>query len=185
MRKLILWNVVTLDGLFEGTRSWDLPWHERIWGEELEAFSLEQLRSADLLLFGRVTYEGMAAYWRTAEGEIASHMNRLPKVVFSRTLRSVDWSNSTLAKGDAAAEVSRLKGEGDGDMFVFGSATLSARLMDASLFDEIRLAIAPVLAGSGRHLFPPGQKRRNLRLLESRPLSTGAVLLRYLPERVD
>jgi dihydrofolate reductase len=185
MRKLILWNIVTLDGLFEGTKNWDLPWHERIWGAELEAFSLEQLRSADMLLFGRVTYEGMAAYWREAEGEIARHMNRLPKVVFSRTLRSVDWGNSTLAKGDAAAEISRLKVGGNGNMVVFGSAVLSGTLMDASLFDEIRLVIAPVVAGSGRRLFQQGQKPHGFRLLEARPLSTDAVLLRYLPEKTD
>src|SRR5262249_57197902 len=99
MRKLIMWNIITLDGCFEGVKSWDLPWHERVWGPELEQFSIEQLRSADFLVFGRVTYQGMASYWRTrrppvhrpllggvtyqgmasywrtVEGEVASYMN--------------------------------------------------------------------------------------------------------------
>ena len=66
MRKLIMWNLITLDGYFEGEKNWDLPWGEQIWEEELERFSLDQLKSADMLLFGRVTYEGMAAYWQTA-----------------------------------------------------------------------------------------------------------------------
>ena len=67
MRKLIMWNLITLDGYFEGEKNWDLPWHERVWGEELEQFSIEQLQSSDLLVFGRVTYEGMSAYWQTAK----------------------------------------------------------------------------------------------------------------------
>ena len=66
MRKLIMWNLITLDGYFEGAKNWDLPWHEQLWGEELERFSLDQLQSADMLVFGRVTYEGMAEYWPTA-----------------------------------------------------------------------------------------------------------------------
>jgi dihydrofolate reductase len=67
MSRLIMWNLITLDGFFEGAKSWDLGWHERVWGDELERLSIEQLRSADGLLFGRVTYEGMAAHWPSAE----------------------------------------------------------------------------------------------------------------------
>jgi dihydrofolate reductase len=105
MRKLIMWNLLTLDGFFEGVGSWTLDWHQYGWGDELERFSLEQLRSADMLLFGRVTYEGMAAYWQTAQGEVANFMNSLPKVVFSRTLDRAEWKNTKLVKGDAASEV--------------------------------------------------------------------------------
>jgi dihydrofolate reductase len=105
MRKLIMWNLLTLDGFLEGVGSWTLDWHQYGWGDELERFSLEQLRSADMLLFGRVTYEGMAAYWQTAQGEVANFMNSLPKVVFSRTLDRAEWKNTKLVKGDAASEV--------------------------------------------------------------------------------
>ena len=89
MRNLIMWNLVTLDGYFEGAKSWDLDWHNYAWGEELERFSIEQLKTIDALLFGRVTYEGMASYWTTAKGEVAESadaMNRIPKIVFSKTL---------------------------------------------------------------------------------------------------
>lgn len=176
-----MWNVVTLDGYFEGERNWDLPWHEQVWGEELEQFSLEQLRSAAMLVFGRVTYEGMAAYWRTAQGAIADYMNRLPKVVCSRTLDAADWNNTTLVKGDAAGEIARLKREGDGSMFIFGSAILSKSLMEADLFDEYRLGIAPVIHGRGRPLFPQGITPRQLRLVEARPLSNGCLIVCYRP----
>jgi hypothetical protein len=84
-----MWNIITLDGYFEGDKNWDLSFHEKLWGPELEKKSIEQLKSADYLLFGRVTYEGMAAYWKTAEGEIAGLMNSIPKLVCSRTLNSV------------------------------------------------------------------------------------------------
>lgn len=179
MRKLIMWNLITLDGYFEGEKNWDLPWHERLWGAELERFSLEQLESADALLFGRVTYEGMAAYWQEAQGSIADYMNSLPKVVCSRTLQTAAWSNTTLVKNDVAGEVAKLKQQGDGNIFVFGSANLSTTLLNEGLFDEYRLGIAPVIHGKGRLLFGGGPAPQELTLLESRPLSTGCVILRY------
>jgi len=182
MRKLIMWNLLTLDGYFEGARSWELDWPNEVWGEELERFSADQLRSADMLLFGRITYEGMAAYWRTAEGEVADLMNSLPKVVFSRTLRAAGWANTTLINDDAAAAVLKLKQQGAGNMFVFGSGNLSATFIREGLFDEYRLVIAPVILGDGNALFGRGLPRQALKLLESRQLASGGVLLRYAPK---
>jgi len=179
MRKLIMWNLITLDGCFEGAKNWDLSWHERVWGEELERLSLEQLASADALLFGRVTYEGMAAYWQKEQGKVADYMNSLRKVVCSRTLETVDWNNTTLVRDDAAGEVARLKQQGNGNLFVFGSANLSKTLINEGLFDEYRIGIAPVIHGSGRPLFGDGLKLQELELIESRPLSNGCVILRY------
>ncbi len=183
MRKLIMWNIITLDGYFEGVNNWDLPWHEQVWGEELERFSLEQLGSADMLVFGRVTYEGMAAYWTTAQGAIADYMNRLPKLVCSRTLHTATWNNTTLVKDNVAGEVARLKQQGSGNMFVFGSANLSRTLMNEGLFDEFRIAIAPVIHGRGMLLFGDVHNPLRLRLLEARSLSTGCVILHYLAEK--
>ncbi len=183
MRKLIMWNIITLDGYFEGLKNWDLPWNEQVWGEELEQFSLEQLGSADMLVFGRVTYAGMVAYWTTAQGAIADYMNRLPKLVCSRTLQTATWSNTTLVKDNVAGEVARLKQQGSGNMFVFGSANLSRTLINEGLFDEYRIGVAPVLHGRGRLLFSDGHSPQRLRLLEARPLSTGCVILRYLADR--
>jgi dihydrofolate reductase len=179
MRSLIMWNLITLDGYFEGRKNWDLPWHERVWSEDLERFILEQFDSTAMLLFGRVTYEGMAAYWQTEQGEAADFMNNLPKVVCSRTLQEAAWDNTTLAKGEAVDEVARLKHQGSGNIFVFGSAILSETLMNAGHFDKYRICIASVIIGSGRPLFGNGLRRQNLRLLESRALSTGCMILRY------
>src|SRR5689334_4164922 len=107
-RRLIMWNLVTLDGFFEGAKKWDIDWHNDVWGDELERLSVEQLRGADALLFGRVTYEGMASYWPKATGEVADLMNNMEKVVFSRHLSSPSWKNTRLVNGDAAEEVAKL-----------------------------------------------------------------------------
>src|SRR5574341_1510330 len=124
MRKLIMWNMVTLDGFFEGPKRWEIDWHEHVWGEELEQFSIQQSKSADMLLFGRVTYEGMANYWPSAQGEIADFMNSVPKVVFSRTLEKAEWNNTRLVKANAEEEVAHLKQQSGKDIYVFGSANL-------------------------------------------------------------
>jgi dihydrofolate reductase len=181
MSKLIMWNLMTLDGFFDGAENWALDWHQYAWGEELEKMSIEQLGAADMLLFGRVTYEGMAAYWKTAQGEVATYMNSLPKAVFSRTLQAVDWQNTKLLKGDVKKEVEELKRKGEKNIFVFGSGDLSATLLEQGLFDEYRLCLVPVVLGSGKQLFGRALCRLRMKLLESRPLASGSVLLRYEP----
>lgn len=181
VRKLIMWNLITLDGCFEGPRAWDLEFHEYAWGDELRRFSLEQGHEVGALLFGRVTYEGMAAHWTTATGEIADFMNAVPKYVFSRTLESADWSNTTLVEGDAAEAVARLKEQPGKDIFVFGSADLSATLIRNGLFDEYRIGLVPVTLDEGNPLFKRDSEPLRLELLQSRPLGDRCVLLRYQP----
>ena len=182
MRKLIMWNIITLDGCFEGNKNWDLPFHNLVWGKELEQLSIEQLHSADYHVFGRITYEGMAAHWTKAEGElaeIAELMNKIPKLVFSKTLKSVDWNNSTLIKDNASAEIKKIKEQGGKDMYVFGSANLSETFVNDNLFDEYRIGIAPVILGSGRPLFKQGISSKNLSLVSTQQLVNGGVVLKY------
>lgn len=179
MGKLIMWNIITLDGYFEGEKNWELPFHEIVWGPELERFSLKQLSSAGYLVFGRITYEGMAAYWKTAKGETADFMNQLPKVVCSRTLKSVDWNNSILIKENVANEIATLKEKCDKDLYVLGSANLSETLIRENLLDEYRIVIAPVIAGKGRYLFPQGLPEKRLAFISSQSLMTGGVILTY------
>lgn len=181
MSKLIQWNMLSLDGYFEGAKSWDVEWFFPFFNSELEAFSLEQLRQADALLFGRVTYEGMAAHWKTATGEVASFMNRLPKVVVSSTLEKADWENTKLIKNNVVDEVRALKQKGTGTIFVFGSGKLCATLLAAGLFDEVRVCIQPIVIGKGATLFGRDLKKTQMKLLEARPLSNGCVILRYEP----
>lgn len=176
-----MWNMVTLDGNFEGPKSWEIDWHEYVWGEELEQFSIEQSRSVGMLLFGRVTYQGMASYWTTAHGEIADFMNSIPKIVFSRTLEKAEWNNTRLVKGNAADEVATLKRQPGKDLFIFGSANLSATLARHGLIDEYRLGLTPVVLGGGNPLFKPSPERMKLKLVDARPLTSGCVILRYQP----
>ncbi|MEJ2061601.1 MAG: dihydrofolate reductase family protein [Gammaproteobacteria bacterium] len=185
MSKLIMWNLITLDGYFEGTKSWDLEFHQSVWGDELERFSIEQLHTTDMLLFGRVTYEGMAAYWASEKGEIADMMNSLPKIVFSHTLKQADWNNTRLVDTDAVDEVRELKRHGQGNLFVFGSADLSASLINAGLFDEYRIGLVPAVLGKGRPLFSDVSTPMQLTLTESQPLSTGCVILKYEPQQAQ
>ena len=181
MSRLIMWNLMTLDGMFEGAEPWDLSFHEFAWGEELRQFSLEQAREVEGLVFGRRTYEGMAAHWRDARDEIADFMNAVPKYVFSRTLTHADWTNTTLVTEDAGEAVARLKEQRGRDLFVFGSADLSVTLIGQGLFDEYRLGLVPVTLGKGNPLFKPGSEPLTLQLAQSRPLGQRCLLLRYQP----
>ena len=183
MRKVIMWNMVTLDGFFEGPKPWDIGWHELGWGEELQQLSIEQTNSAGALLFGRATYEGMAAYWPSAKGETADIMNAIPKIVFSKTLERADWSNTTLVRASAEREVARLKQQTGKDLFIFGSAKLADSLTRNGLIDEYRLGVNPVVLGAGSPLFKPAPQSLKLRLLDARALKSGCVLLRYEPAR--
>ena len=184
MGKLIMWNLMTLDGKFEGPQPWDLDFHEYAWGDELEQFSTEQTREAEGLIFGRRTYEGMAAHWPTATGEIADFMNAVPKYVFSRTLDSADWTNSTLVKEDVGTAVARLKEQPGKDLLVFGSADLSETLIREGLYDEYRIGLVPVTLGEGSPLFKRDSEPVKLQLAESRPLGERCLLLRYQPAAV-
>lgn len=181
MSRLIMWNLTTLDGMFDDPEPWELSFHQYAWCKELERFSLEQAEDVGALVFGRRTYEGMAAYWSTAEGETADFMNAVPKYVFSRTLDHAAWANSTLVKEDAGDAMARLKKGPGKDLFVFGSADLSATLAQRGLFDEYRIGLVPVTLGEGRPLFKPGSEPLKLALRESRPLGDRCLLLRYQP----
>jgi dihydrofolate reductase len=105
-------------------------------------------------------------------------MNKLPKIVCSTSLQTADWQNTTIVK-DAVAELQKIKQEGDGNMFVFGSGNLSESLMKAGLFDEYRLCVAPVFVGKGRRLFAEGVPYQKLKLLQERTLQNGGIILMY------
>lgn len=175
-----MWNVISLDGYFEGEKAWDLEFHDLAWGKELENFSIEQLKSADMVIYGEKTYQGMAEYWSKTEGETADYMNKIPKVVCSSTLKTANWNNTIIMK-DAVTEIPKIKQEGDGNLFVFGSGILSKSIMKANLFDEYRLCVVPVFLGKGRRLFNEGLPYQKLKLLEAQPLQTGGIVLRYAP----
>jgi len=185
LRKLILFNLVTLDGFFAGPDG-DISWHNV--DEEFNEFAIQQLDTIGALLFGRVTYEVMASYWPTPialedDPVVAGKMNSLPKFVFSRTLEKVYWQNTRLVNENAPDEVSRLKEEPGKDLFIFGSADLASTFTQYGLIDEYRIMVNPVVLGQGAPLFPELNQSLHLKLLNARVFSSGNVLLYYQPDR--
>lgn len=179
MARLIMWNLVSLDGFYAGPGG-DIGWHMDYWSDDMERLSNEQGEDIGALLFGRRTYEMMARYWPTSEpGAVADYMNARPKIVFSRTLDAVTWTNSTLYRDNPAERVAELKLSSEKDIYLFGSGDLAASLLPHGLFDEIRLGVAPFLMGGGLRLFPDMDARQTLRLIEQRAWDKGVMFLRY------
>lgn len=183
MAKLIVWNILSLDGFFEGETKWDLSMHEFVWGPELEALSNEFGDKAAALVFGRVTYEGMRDYWTATTTEpstITTYMNALPKLVASRTQTTSAWNNTRMTN-DIEGEIARLRKESAKDIYVFGSADLTHSLLEAGLVDELMLCYAPLALGRGNPFF---KTRTKVDLIEAKGLSNGSVIVRYRPDNV-
>jgi dihydrofolate reductase len=184
MRKLFLFMLVSLDGFFEAPNQ-DISWHHA--DEEFNEFAIQQTSEVGTLLFGRVTYEGMASYWPTEfairnDPAVAGLMNRLPKIVFSKTLDKVKWNNTRLVKDNVMEEVLKLKQQPGKDIAIFGSSDLAVNLTEYGLIDEYRIMINPVLLGDGTSLLRGIKEKVNLRLLKARTFQSGNVLLYYAPE---
>jgi dihydrofolate reductase len=185
MRKIIVFNMVTLDGFVAGP-SGDIDWH-RV-DEEFNQFAIAQLDAAGGLIFGRVTYELMAGYWPTPlaledDPIVAHQMNILPKIVVSRTLERADWHNTRLIKANFATELKQLKQQSGSDLFVFGSANLVASLIREDLIDEYRILVNPVVLGSGQPLFQDFRPPLHLKLIRTETFQNGNVMLVYTPDR--
>ncbi|MBI5304940.1 MAG: dihydrofolate reductase [Chloroflexi bacterium] len=185
MRKLFSFNMVALDGFFEGPNQ-EIDWHNV--DAEFNEFAIEQTSAMDTLLFGRVTYQLMASYWSTSDAIkndpiVADLMNRLPKLVFSRTLDKAEWNNTRLIKDHIAEEISKLKQQPGKDLALFGSANLMSTLMQLDLIDEHRIMVNPVILGNGTPLFEKSKDKQNLKLVKTRTFGNGNVLLCYQPDR--
>ena len=155
MRNVILSVQVSLDG-FIARPNGELDWH--LVDAEVNEYAKDLLNSFDTLVFGRVTYQVMADYWPTAtptgpvEARIAERLNTLPKVVFSKTLKRVDWKNSRLAQGGIAEEILKMKQQLGKDIGIGGTSIVSA-LAPLGLIDEYRILVVPAVLGSGKPLF--------------------------------
>jgi dihydrofolate reductase len=184
MRTLYLFDMVTLDGFFEGLAKWEIGWHNV--DAEFNEFSIDQLNATDLLLFGRVTYEGMASYWPTPaalenDPEVAGKMNSIPKIVFSRTLEKADWNNTRLIHSNIVEEILKLKRQPGKDIALFGSAVLASTFIKHGLIDEYRIMVNPIVLGKGTPLFRGISDQLKLKLLSARTFKSGNVLLCYQP----
>jgi dihydrofolate reductase len=184
MRKLIVFNSVTIDGYFTDMNG-DMSWaHQQ--DPEWNEFVAENAKSGGELLFGRVTYEMMASFWPTPAAAkqfptVAEGMNNSPKVVFSRTLDQASWQNTRLVKGNLAEEVRKLKDESGDHMVIMGSGSIIAQLAPENVIDEYQLVLNPIVLGAGRTMFDGTKERLKLKLTNSRTFGNGNVLLCYAP----
>jgi dihydrofolate reductase len=183
MRTLASFIFISLDGFYEGP-SGELDWPNV--DEEFNEFAVRQLDEADTLVFGRATYEFMAAYWPTDQAmvndpAITTRMNDMEKLVISTTLAEANWSGSTIARDEASDHLQELKAAPGKDLLVIGSTHLTASLARAGVLDELRIMIFPIVLGQGRSLFEDLRSRVSLSLLRVRQFDSGNVLLTYRP----
>jgi dihydrofolate reductase len=176
MRKVISSLFLSLDGVAEEPSDWQFEFDE-VMGAEMGT----EIAGTDTMLLGRVTYQ----YWPTAEDEFfASHINNTPKIVVSTTLDSVEWgkfNTVTLVKGNLKAEIARLKQQPGKNIAVAGSPTLARSMLQADLLDELKLWVHPVVAGKGKKLFDAAGDLKKLKLVSSKPIPSGVVILTYQP----
>ncbi len=180
MRKLVVTEYLTLDGVFEEPGKWSFDY----WGEEAMHYKRDELFSSDVQLLGRVTYDGFAQAWPTMQGtgDFGERMNSMPKYVVSTTLTHADWQNSTIISENVVEEIQKLKEQQGQNILVAGSGQLVHTLLQHHLVDEFRCMLYPVVLGSGKRLFPEGSEMYKLKLLETKALKTGVVILHYQPE---
>jgi dihydrofolate reductase len=185
MGRIVVTEYISLDGVVEdpgGSEDFKYGgWSfEFARGPEGDEFKLDETRASAALLLGRVTYEGFAEAWPSREGEFADLFNSMPKYVVSSTLTAPEWTNSTVLQGDDLVEaVSKLKQEASGDVVVHGSVQLAQTLIEHDLVDELRLMVFPVILGTGKRLFGDPGEKKTLRLVDSKVVGDGVVILTY------
>ncbi|MGA3026283.1 MAG: dihydrofolate reductase family protein [Bryobacteraceae bacterium] len=184
MRRLIVFNAVSLDGYYASVDG-DMSFAHKQ-DAEWTAFVEGNASAGGELLFGRITYELMVSYWPTPlaarnSPAVAGQMNARRKVVFSRTLREAAWSNTRLVDGDIAAEIRKMKEEPGPPMTILGSGIIVRQLTEERLIDEYQVVVVPVVLGGGKSMFSGIKEKLNLRLIGTRAFGNGNVLLCYEP----
>ena len=184
MGKIIVSENVSLDGVVQDPAG-DEGFSRGGWvgliaaREDVAKIALDEALGAEAFLLGRRSYEWLAARWPSRSGDLADRLNSLPKYVVSSTLEDPDWNNSTVLKGDAVNEVSKLKQGLNGEIVVAGSFQLLRTLIEHDLVDELRLKIFPVVLGAGERLFTETSEKKHMRLVDSHTLGEGIAYLTY------
>ena len=186
MAKIVISTNCSFDGVVQdpdGGEGSELGgWFGEFGGEDLEQWAKVEYEEAlrmNALLLGRRSDEWFASRWSSRPGEWADRLNGLPKYVVSSTLSDARWTNATIVKGDVVEEVSKLKHELDGEIVVYASYRLGRTLLEHDLVDELRLFIFPVVLGAGERLFGQNSDPKPLRLVDSRTIGDGLVLVTY------
>jgi dihydrofolate reductase len=178
MRKVILSIMVSADGFMEAKNP-NYNWHN--WNEEMSSYMFDFFKRVDTFIYGRKSYEDMIAYWPQLNDDFAQIMNKTPKLVLSRTLKSATWNASIINKN--ASEVIQNKKMMDGkDMVLFAGADIADFFINNNLIDEYRLIVNPILLGGGKPLFKERDGIKDLKLKESVTFECGNVLLVYEPK---
>lgn len=178
MRKVVLAMFVSLDGFIEGPGKQMVP---PAYSADLDRYWIKPNTDAGTILYGRVCYELMAAFWTSPQAPQpnAKILGETPKIVFSRTLQTASWSNTTIVRDDIAGTVGKLRQQPGKDVILIGGAAIAGEFMRLGLIDEYRLLVSPLILGAGTPLFPGGIGRISLTLAGVQPFDTGAVLLTY------
>lgn len=178
MRKIVVTQFITLDGVMENPHLWSFPYFT----DEITKFKIDELFASDAQLLGRVTYEAFAEYWPSQTDEYANRLNSLPKYAVSKTLKKAAWNNSILINKNIEEEISKLKLQKGQDILVHGSLTLVKALLKANLIDQLNLLVFPVVLGKGIRLFE-NEENIKLTLTETKTYTSGVVLLTYQPDK--
>ena len=185
MRKVVAWELVSLDGVVEAPQGWAFSYSN----DEMEEANASGMTASDAMLLGRATYEEFASYWPyqdSTEQPYTDYLNNTLKYVVSTTLEEpLGWQNSTLIKGNVVEGISALKRQPGRDITVIGSGTLVHSLLQNDLLDELVLTVHPVVVGSGKRLFEDGGDLKALKLVDSKTFGTGVVNLTYRPTRKE
>jgi dihydrofolate reductase len=183
-RKLVVSEAVSLDDVFDAETMGQ--WAQPYYSDERDEVIRRMVLASDALLMGRATYDLQAWYWPNQKGDkygIANHKNSIAKFVVTSTPLQAQWNNTTIIGGNVADEIAKLKQQPGKDILIEGSATLVAALAQAGLIDEYNLLVHPVIVGSGKRFFREGMGMTGLKLVKSKPISLGIVLLTYEPAR--
>jgi dihydrofolate reductase len=197
MGRIVISEFVSLDGVVEAPggigsfkhRGWSFDVHRGKEGVQsrlplaVQRDLLDVALDSEAMLLGRITYEELATLWPARNGELADQLNSMPKYVVSSSLEDPEWNNSTVLKGDAVEEVSRLKRELDGNINVAGSIRLARLLIEHDLVDELRLVVYPVVLGTGERLFGELPDKKAMRLVDTKTVGDGIAILTYEPSR--
>lgn len=178
VRQVVATELVSVDGVFEAPEEWAFAYAN----EEMNEANAVGMAASDAMLLGRVTYEGLAAFWPEQPGgtPTVDYINGVRKHVVSGTLEEpLGWNNSILIKGDVAEGIIELKRQPGKDIGIIGSGELVRSLLKEGLLDELHLMVHPVVLGSGKRLFEDGEDRKALELVDSKTFGTGVVSLTY------
>lgn len=189
MRKIIVFNLVSIDGFFAGVDG-NIDWHNV--DDEFNEFAVEQTQTFGGIIFGKTTYKIFEDFWPKAvndpkmskeDRKIAKVIDDIWKIVFSNSMNDVSWRNSTLYHDIDPEEIKKWKEmEGGKDLVIFGSGTIITQFANLDLIDEYRLLVNPIVLGNGKSFFKGMKENLKLKLTNTRTFKNGNILLTYVPE---